>query len=185
MFDIGFTELMVIAVVALVVIGPERLPKVARTVGHLFGRMQRYVNDVKADINRELELDELRKFRSSVEEAAQSVQNTIHSEAATAQSEFNALTQEAGLKDATDTGETSALQELKELKSQVEEAGHSMQDSASSIEKNLRADVPTAGTSPSGSADAVLGAGGQPDNVSAKASASTESPAGADQRKSE
>jgi hypothetical protein len=60
-----------------------------------------------------------------------------------------------------------------------------MQDSASSIEKNLRADVPTAGTSPSGSADAVLGAGGQPDNVSAKASASTESPAGADQRKSE
>ena len=61
MFDIGFSELMVIAVVALIVIGPERLPKVARTLGHLFGRMQRYVSDVKADISREMELDELRK----------------------------------------------------------------------------------------------------------------------------
>ena len=58
MFDIGFSELLVIAVVALIVIGPERLPKVARTVGHLIGRMQRYVNDVKADISREMELDE-------------------------------------------------------------------------------------------------------------------------------
>jgi sec-independent protein translocase protein TatB len=54
---------MVIAVVALIVIGPERLPRVARTMGHLFGRLQRYVNDVKADINREIELEELRKFR--------------------------------------------------------------------------------------------------------------------------
>ena len=61
MFDIGFSELLVIAVVALIVIGPERLPKVARTLGHLFGRMQRYVNDVKADISREMELDELQQ----------------------------------------------------------------------------------------------------------------------------
>src|SRR5712691_9648797 len=56
MFDVGFSELMVIAVVALIFIGPERLPRVARTLGHLFGRLQRYVNDVKADINRESEL---------------------------------------------------------------------------------------------------------------------------------
>ena len=62
MFDIGFSELLVIAIVALIVIGPERLPKVARTLGHLFGRMQRYVNDVKADITREMELEELRKL---------------------------------------------------------------------------------------------------------------------------
>jgi Tat protein translocase TatB subunit len=60
MFDIAFSEIALIAVVALVVIGPERLPKVARTLGHMFGRLQRYVNDVKADINREIELDELR-----------------------------------------------------------------------------------------------------------------------------
>ena len=65
MFDIGFSELVVIAVVALIVLGPERLPKAARTMGHLFGRLQRYVNDVKADINREIELEELRKAFAS------------------------------------------------------------------------------------------------------------------------
>ena len=66
MFDIGFTELMVIAVVALVVIGPERLPKVARTAGHLFGRLQRYVSDIKADINREIQLEELKKLQEDI-----------------------------------------------------------------------------------------------------------------------
>ena len=70
MFDIAFSEIVVIAVVALIVIGPERLPKVARTLGHMFGRLQRYVNDVKADINREMELDELRKLKSEVQAAA-------------------------------------------------------------------------------------------------------------------
>lgn len=78
MFDIGFSELLVIAVVALLVIGPERLPKVARTAGHLFGRLQRYVNDVKSDIQREMELDELRKLRSEFEDAARSVQDSVH-----------------------------------------------------------------------------------------------------------
>jgi sec-independent protein translocase protein TatB len=74
MFDIGFSELMVVAIVALIVIGPEKLPRVARTVGHLAGRLQRYVSDVKADINREMELDELRKFKDEFQQAAQSVQ---------------------------------------------------------------------------------------------------------------
>jgi sec-independent protein translocase protein TatB len=78
MFDIGFSELLVIAVVALLVIGPERLPKVARTAGHMFGRLQRYVNDVKADIQREMELEELRKLRSEFEDAARSVQESVH-----------------------------------------------------------------------------------------------------------
>ncbi|HKC43210.1 MAG TPA: Sec-independent protein translocase protein TatB [Burkholderiales bacterium] len=77
MFDIGFSELLVIAVVALLVIGPERLPKVARTAGHLFGRLQRYVNDVKADIQREIELEELKKLRSQFEDAARSVQESV------------------------------------------------------------------------------------------------------------
>lgn len=66
MFDVGLTELMVIAVVALIVIGPERLPKVARTAGLLLGRLQRYVGDVKADINREIQLDELKKMQQEV-----------------------------------------------------------------------------------------------------------------------
>ena len=69
MFDIAFSEIVVIGVVALVVIGPERLPKIARTLGHMFGRLQRYVNEVKADISREMELDELRKLKSEVQSA--------------------------------------------------------------------------------------------------------------------
>ena len=77
MFDIGFTELVVIAVVALVVIGPERLPKAARTMGHLFGRLQRYVNDVKSDINREIELDELRKLQKEVQTAAADLKSSV------------------------------------------------------------------------------------------------------------
>lgn len=58
MFDLGFSELIVIAVVTLIVVGPERLPKVARTAGHLLGRLQRYVSDVKSDIQREMQLEE-------------------------------------------------------------------------------------------------------------------------------
>lgn len=77
MFDIGVSELFVIGVVALIVIGPERLPRVAKTVGHLFGRMQRYVSDVKADINREIELDELRKLKATMQDAAQSFEQSV------------------------------------------------------------------------------------------------------------
>ena len=80
MFDIGFSELLVIGVVALIVIGPERLPRVARTLGHLFGRMQRYVNDVKADISREMELEELRRLRTDVQDAARSFEDTVTKE---------------------------------------------------------------------------------------------------------
>jgi len=81
MFDIGFSEIVVIAVVALIVIGPERLPKAARTLGHLFGRLQRYVNDVKADINREMELDELRKLQREVQTAASDLKSSVESAA--------------------------------------------------------------------------------------------------------
>lgn len=80
MFDIGFSELLVIGIVALVVIGPERLPKVARTLGHLLGRAQRYVNDVKADINREMQLDELKKLQSQVAESARSLESSVRQE---------------------------------------------------------------------------------------------------------
>jgi sec-independent protein translocase protein TatB len=77
MFDIGFSEIVVIALVALIVIGPERLPKVARTLGHMFGRLQRYVNEVKADINREIELDELRKLQAQVQSAARDIEQSV------------------------------------------------------------------------------------------------------------
>lgn len=77
MFDVSFTELMLIGVVALVVIGPERLPKVARTVGHLLGRAQRYVTDVKSDIQREIDLGEVNKLKKQMDDAAQSLQSSM------------------------------------------------------------------------------------------------------------
>ncbi len=80
MFDIGFSEMMVIALVALVVIGPERLPKVARTIGTLLGRMQRYVNEVKAEVEREMRVEELKKLQSSVEENARVIERSVHTE---------------------------------------------------------------------------------------------------------
>jgi sec-independent protein translocase protein TatB len=89
MFDIGFSELFVILLVGLIVIGPERLPKVARTLGALFGRLQRYVNDVKADISREVELEELRKMKSEFEDAARSVEKSVHDELRTTEDELN------------------------------------------------------------------------------------------------
>ncbi len=89
MFDIGFSELLVIGVVALIVIGPEKLPRMARTLGHLAGRLQRYVADVKADINREVELDELRKMRDSMQQAATSMQSDVQSELNKTETELN------------------------------------------------------------------------------------------------
>lgn len=89
MFDLGFSELMVVALVALVVIGPERLPRVARTMGHLAGRLQRYVADVKADINREVELDELRKMRDSMQSAASEMQSSFDAEVRKTEGELN------------------------------------------------------------------------------------------------
>ena len=95
MFDIGFSELLVIAIVALIVIGPQRLPTVARTLGHLFGRMQRYVNDVKADISREMELDELKKLQSSMEDTARSMRDSLDKEVSETTGELNKVAQSA------------------------------------------------------------------------------------------
>jgi sec-independent protein translocase protein TatB len=89
MFDIGFSELLVIGLVALVVIGPERLPRVARTLGHLAGRLQRYVSDVKSDISREMELEDLRKMRDSMQQAASSFETSVKSELNKTESDLN------------------------------------------------------------------------------------------------
>ncbi len=95
MFDIGFSELIVIAVVALVIIGPEKLPKVARTLGHLLGRAQRYVNDVKSDINREMQLDELKKLQSQVTESAREMESSVRKEFDSARSAIESPAQAA------------------------------------------------------------------------------------------
>lgn len=82
MFDIGFSELLVIALVALIVIGPEKLPRVARTLGALMGRMQRYVATVKRDVERELDLAELDKLQQEVKQSAHQlkseIENSVH-----------------------------------------------------------------------------------------------------------
>lgn len=77
MLGIDFPELVVIAVVALIVIGPEHLPKVARTLGHLWGRAQRYVNGVKADISRDMALDELRQLQQKTQQEVAGVQQSM------------------------------------------------------------------------------------------------------------
>ena len=110
MFDIGFSELMVIGVVALIVIGPERLPKVARTVGHLFGRMQRYVNDVKSDISREMELDELKKLQATMQDAARSFESSVTREVNAAEAELQKIAQEANPIPLPETSGSGAVQ---------------------------------------------------------------------------
>ena len=112
MFNFGISELMIIAVVGLIIIGPERLPRVARTLGHLVGRMQRYVTEIKADISREVELDELRKLQSSMKEAAEEIEESVskqvnfiedevkQAESATRQSVEEAVEPAAGVSEA-------------------------------------------------------------------------------------
>ena len=95
MFDIGFSELMVIGIVALLVLGPERLPKVARTTGHLLGRLQRYVSDVKSDINREMQLDELKKLQEEARTAAMNFEGTVRSEVASVEGGLSSSLQSA------------------------------------------------------------------------------------------
>lgn len=106
MFDIGFSELMLIAVVALIVIGPERLPRVARTAGHLLGRLQRYVSDVKADINREIQLEELKKLQQQVAEQARSMEQSVNEHLTSVETSLNdSIAQGLGQKGDAASGE--------------------------------------------------------------------------------
>jgi len=77
MFDVGFSELGLIAVVAMIVIGPERLPKVARTAGALLGRMQRYVNNVKSEVEREMQFEDLKKLQQEIQAQSKKLENSI------------------------------------------------------------------------------------------------------------
>jgi sec-independent protein translocase protein TatB len=88
MIDFGFDKIALIGAVALIVIGPEKLPRVARTVGTLMGKARRYVADVKAEVNRSIELEELQKMKSQFEDAARDVEQTVHREVNDAQQAF-------------------------------------------------------------------------------------------------
>jgi sec-independent protein translocase protein TatB len=107
MMDFGFDKIALIGAVALIVLGPEKLPRVARTVGHLLGKAQRYVADVKAEVNRSIELDELKKMRSSVEDAARDVQSSVQGMQDNLNQEWNAAT--AGLDGSTSTSSYDPL----------------------------------------------------------------------------
>ncbi|MGE5116115.1 MAG: Sec-independent protein translocase protein TatB [Betaproteobacteria bacterium] len=89
MIDFGFDKIALIGAVALIVIGPEKLPRVARTVGHFVGKAQRYVAEVKAEVNRSIELEELKKMKTSFEDAARDVEQTVSKEIRQTGSELN------------------------------------------------------------------------------------------------
>lgn len=89
MIDLGISKLAMIGAVALIVIGPEKLPRVARTVGTLLGKAQRYVSDVKAEVSRSMELDEFRKMKDSVQEAARDVEQSIQTSASDFEKQFS------------------------------------------------------------------------------------------------
>lgn len=94
MIDIGLSKMALIGVVALIVIGPEKLPRVARTVGTLLGKAQRYVADVKSEVNRSMELDELKKMKESVEGAARDVEHSIQTSASDFQKDWEQTSSE-------------------------------------------------------------------------------------------
>jgi sec-independent protein translocase protein TatB len=125
MFDVGFSEMVVIGVVALVVLGPERLPKVARTLGVLFGRMQRYVAQVKSDINREMELAELGKVKTELESAARSFQSEVESKAAETERELRDATQEIERSVSTQPESTPQPESSPQLELGIEEPARS------------------------------------------------------------
>lgn len=118
MFDVSLSEVMVVAVVALIVIGPERLPKVARTVGHLVGRLQRYVTNVKADINREMQLEELKALQQQVSEQVRTTEEAVNQGLNSFETSLNQSiappdsATDAQVSDATASGNSSAVPEL-------------------------------------------------------------------------
>lgn len=91
MFDIAFTELTIAAVIALIVVGPHRLPKMARQIGAWAGKLQRYVNDVKSDINQQIQLDELRELKTEVTDAARSIESSVKQTMDSTQQDFDEI----------------------------------------------------------------------------------------------
>lgn len=102
MIDIGITKLAIIGAIALLVIGPEKLPGLAKTIGTLLGRARRYVADVKDEVNRSMDLDELRKMKDTVESAARDVENTIQTSASDFDKSWSDITES---KSSTSSGE--------------------------------------------------------------------------------
>ena len=108
MFDVSFSELLVIAVVALLVIGPEKLPKVARTVGAFTGRMQRYMAQIKEEVNREMRFDELQKLQQQIKQTVESTQESVHQQMAEMKSTVSEVAKPKKISNKTVTSKASA-----------------------------------------------------------------------------
>lgn len=149
MFDFSFGEMAIVAVVALVVLGPEKLPKVARTAGHLMGRARAYANQVKSDIDREVQMDELRKLQQQAQEAARSFETAVNDAGRAVESEASKIEQSADPLRPTDTankieppytpGEPKANDEIAALETSIAE--QAQQASASAAAKQSAADI--------------------------------------------
>ena len=129
MLDFSFAEFIVIGVVALVVVGPERLPKVARTAGIMFGRLQRYVSNVKADIAREIEMDGLKQLKTDMEDAARSVRAAVTEQAGTLE---QAVKQHAGAIEHAVTEQAGAIEHA--VKQNVSTLEHAVTDPTGTLE---------------------------------------------------
>jgi sec-independent protein translocase protein TatB len=112
MIDFGFDKIALIGAVALIVIGPEKLPRVARTVGHLIGKAQRYVADVKAEVNRSIELEELKKMKTQFEDAARNVEQTVSSEINQTRADLDSAWQQTSTALPPDSGQHEGLTPL-------------------------------------------------------------------------
>ena len=143
MFDIGFSELVVVGVVALVVLGPERLPKVARTAGHMFGRLQRYVPTVKADLNREIEFSELAKVKQEVQEAARAFEQTAKEHVQSIQAETHAISASVD-KSMAPPAETAAGETQTQMLAAQEEGLLGKSDAVALVEAETSAASPVA-----------------------------------------
>lgn len=121
MFGLSMGELMVIGVVALIVIGPERLPKVARTVGHLVGRAQRYVTDIKSDIQREMDIQELSKIKDDIQSGAQEIKSSFEKSVASIKDPFEEIKQDLGDTNKQLKQELGELPDLSDLKKPLSE----------------------------------------------------------------
>ncbi len=150
MFDIGFSELMLIGVVALVVIGPERLPKVARTAGQWVGRLNRYVSQVKQDIDRDIKLEELRKMQQDMKDTAQRYEimagETKRELETIVEQEAGQISRVMQAMSVTDGG--LAMQEWDKIKAEEAAAVPSLPDSEAGAVENGPAAAPDAPAAP-------------------------------------
>lgn len=155
MFELSFGKMMIIAVVALIVLGPEKLPRVARTLGHLLGRARSYANQVKQDIDREMQMEELRKLQQQAQEAARSFETTVNeagrsveAEAAKVQGSVNTSLAEA---------EAAATRQVENSIAPAQGAVLTAHDEVQALEKSIveQAQLASAAASPAAPAPVI------------------------------